>query len=76
MDIDYAVLKNKKVSVLMDGLNKKESYIGEIEQIFEDTIVLKIIDLTGPKYYKELPMKRIYILKSVIISIWEYKDGK
>lgn len=60
-------LKNKQVSLLLD-LNKnnllKESYCGIVEEVGEDYVVL---NPNNPSFF----IKRLYIKKELIISVWE-----
>ncbi len=57
----------KFVSVLIRGFRGNESYSGILRNIDEDVIEIEV------KYKSKI--KRIALLKSSVISIWEYNDN-
>jgi len=69
--MNWENLRGKKVSILIDGFNKRESYIGVIKEVDDDFLILDMNLGDNPAY----TIERVIVKKSVILSVWIYKEG-
>lgn len=71
MDIRvFRSLIGYKISILMDGLRGKESYVGEVQEVV-GTSIFMYINLRGTN-----PVEGIWIESKAIISMWVYENDK
>jgi len=68
---DFSKLIGKTLSILLTGKReKKETYMGTLEEVEEDFVVLK----TFPS--STFQVDKFIIRISLIESVWVYKDNK
>jgi len=71
MDIPFEKLKGRWVSIVIDGPDERESYVGRLVDVKPTVICLDFSER-----YDNPNIEKIWVRREIILSVWLYKEKK